>query len=112
MSSCWVLLEAAAGRRRIACIGGRSMCQPLCYCTHLHLLGLLAHAAQQGLVSGAVAERLGGVGALCCLGTGPKPAPLTVLNQMNLAPQHKAIISAAQLADLLTAAQVGPCERT
>lgn len=61
----------------------------------------------QGLVSGAVAERLGGVGALCCLGTGSKPPPLTVLYQMNLAPGAKAAVSTTQLADLLAAAQVG-----
>jgi hypothetical protein len=58
-------------------------------------------------VSGAVAERLGGVGALCCLGTGSKPAPISVLGQMHLAPAHKAVVSVTQLADLLAAAQVG-----
>lgn len=63
--------------------------------------------ALQGLVSGAVAERLGGVGALCCLGTGSKPPPLTVLYQMNLAPGAKAAVSTTQLGDLLAAAQVG-----
>jgi hypothetical protein len=48
------------------------------------------------------------VGSLCCLGTGGKPAPLSVITQMNLGPQHKGIASAAQLADLLAAAQVSP----
>jgi hypothetical protein len=65
----------------------------------------------QGLVSGAVAERLGGVGTLCCLGTGSKPPPLTVLYQMNLAPGAKAAVSTTQLADLLAAAQVGAVDR-
>jgi hypothetical protein len=62
-------------------------------------------------VCGAVAERLGGVGTLCCLGTGGKPAPLSVINQMNLGPQHKGTASAAQLADLLAAAQVSTGRR-
>lgn len=60
----------------------------------------------QGVVSGAVAERLGGYGSLCCLGTGGKAAPLSALGQMNLSPQHKGIVSATQLADMLAAAQV------
>jgi hypothetical protein len=72
----------------------------------LLLLLLLLVFPLQGVVSGAVAERVGGVGALCCLGTGGKAPPLTVLSQMNLGPQAKAAVSSVQLVELLAAAQV------
>lgn len=57
-------------------------------------------------MSGAVAERLGGVGGLCCLGTGGKTPPLSVLSQMNLSGGAKSIVACAQLADIIDAAQV------
>jgi hypothetical protein len=60
----------------------------------------------QGVLAAACAERQGGHGLLCCVGTGGKQAPLTGLRLLNLGQQHKDIVCTAQLGELLAAHQV------
>lgn len=61
----------------------------------------------QGLLAAACAERMGGHGALCCVGTGGKTPGMSGLRQLNLGPQERSIVCCTQLADLQQAAQVG-----
>lgn len=60
----------------------------------------------QGLLVAACAERLGGHGALCCVGTGGKQPSLSGLRQLNLGEAERAVVCMAQLDELQEAAQV------
>lgn len=60
----------------------------------------------QGLLAAACAERMGGLGALCCVGTGGKTPGMSGLRQLNLDQQGRSIVCCTQLADLQAAAQV------
>ncbi len=60
----------------------------------------------QGVVTAAVAERMGGYGTLCAAGTGSAAAPLDALRFLNLKPEQLQSVCTASLAGL-KAAKVG-----
>jgi tRNA (adenine-N(1)-)-methyltransferase non-catalytic subunit len=66
----------------------------------------------QGLLAAACAERMGGHGVLCCVGTGGKAPALSGLRQLNLGQQQRAIVCMAQLTDVQQAAEVGVVDGT
>ncbi|WIA33537.1 hypothetical protein OEZ86_006661 [Tetradesmus obliquus] len=59
----------------------------------------------QGLLAAACAERMGGHGVLCCVGTGGKAPALSGLRQLNLGQQQRAVVCMAQLTDVQQAAE-------
>lgn len=60
----------------------------------------------QGLLAAACAERMGGLGVLCCVGTGGKTPGMSGLRQLNLSQQERSIVCCTQLSDLQAASQV------
>jgi tRNA (adenine58-N1)-methyltransferase non-catalytic subunit len=75
--------------------------------THCSLLQVLVIDGCNGLITAAVAERLGGLGRVCSLALGNQQAvSLDAVKHMNFTTTQKAAICTATISDLLAALQV------